>query len=118
MHPFQHGEDIIIGRRRPLVVDGEEQFDAYGVLQYEAVEVLVKGCAVWPFFSTENNYNEERTNAQYNVALPHGTPVDQIDYILWLDEKYEVYGTPLIYNKNPLTGSPGPITLFMTRAEG
>jgi len=118
MHPFANGETITLHRRTPRMSGPNKVYDSYGMLVYDTFDTVVAGCAVWPTSASESLQNEDRTNSNYTVAFPAGTVVAGVDAIGWRGLDFEVQGEAQRYERNPLTGSLGPVLVQMTRVEG
>lgn len=114
--PFPGGEQIILRRFSPRVVDGVRQTDAYGVLVMESHDEIITGAAIWPNSSTEVLQGQDRTRIAYQVLLPATVAVDAVDRIVWRGREYDVEGEPERY-QSPLTPRQLQV-LLMYRVEG
>lgn len=114
--PFGKGEDIVLHRRVPKVIDGVPQYDEYGGVIYVDVSETVTGAAIWPESASEVLQSVDRTNTVYIVLVPITVAIDAVDAVTWDGRKYEVQGETERF-KSPFTDSALQ-TFRMSRVEG
>lgn len=116
MRAFERGETILLHARTPRRSGGSLVRDAYGMVQYDAEIIPIRGCVIWPNSASESQQGNERTVTTYTVVLPDGFTVDAVDKIVWRGKSYEAE-QEMEMHTNPMTGSTCQ-QVNMTRIEG